>query len=90
MAESSDGFLGAFKHCTLCDPVVYGGHGHWTYTLIDNVSIVCVTNHAISIGTGGRFGDSHTCDQKLEQVLEHAYKKTCCTVMCTEPFPHVF
>ena len=27
MEESPDNFLGAFKHCTLCNPVVYGGHG---------------------------------------------------------------
>ena len=27
MEESSDSFLGVFKHCSLCNPVVYSGHG---------------------------------------------------------------
>ena len=45
MEESSDGFLGEFKHCPRCNPVVYGGHGQ--SLLLTVFCIMCVTNHAI-------------------------------------------
>ena len=67
MVESSDDFLGEFNHCTLCNPVVYGGHGQSLYWQCF-VLCVCVTNYKYRLAVaGGRFGDSHTCDQKLEQ-----------------------
>ena len=47
MEESSDDFLGELKYCTLCNPVVYGGHDSPS---IWQCFVLCVTNHAISIG----------------------------------------
>ena len=75
MAEASDGFLGEFKHCTWCNPVVYGGHGQSLFLTV--FCIVCVTNHAISIrrlavGTEEGLG-SHTAVARMLNI-EHTYK----------------
>ena len=55
MAESSDGFLGVFKHCTLCNPVVYGGHGQ--SLLLTMFCIVCdqpCYKYRLAVGTEER------------------------------------
>ena len=68
MAESSDGFLGALKHCTLCTPVVYGGQGQ--SLLLTMFCIVCdqpCYKYTLAVGTGERFGDSHSCGWNLKQ-----------------------
>ena len=57
MEESSDGFLGTFKHCTPCNPVFYGGHG--LSLLLTMFCIVCVSNKVI--GYSGVTWNGYLC-----------------------------
>ena len=73
MAESSDGFLGAFKHCTLCNPVVYGGHGQslllTMFCIVHVCDSPCCKYTRLTVRPGGRLGGDSHCGQNLEHRL---------------------
>ena len=65
--------------------MVYGGHGQ---SLLLCIVLYCVYDqpcykYRLAVGTGERFGGSHSCGQNLKHRV-HSYNH----VTCTEPFPH--